>query len=74
MLKSMFVSFSFGFSFSVNFYLMALIWCAWIALEPTSANCSRAWVSPIGRVSWGLSMAIYSSRRLRGSPAAFYGF
>jgi alginate O-acetyltransferase complex protein AlgI len=35
MLKSMFVSFSFGFSFSVNFYLMALIWCAWIALEPT---------------------------------------
>jgi hypothetical protein len=35
MLKSMFVDFSFGFSFSVNFYLMALIWCAWIALEPT---------------------------------------
>jgi hypothetical protein len=34
MLKSMFVSFSFGFSFSVNFYLMALIWCVWIALEP----------------------------------------
>jgi hypothetical protein len=35
MLKSMFLSFSFGFSFSVNFYLMALIWCLWIALEPT---------------------------------------
>src|SRR4029077_8631135 len=34
MLKSMFVSFSFGFSFSVNFYLMALIWCVWIELEP----------------------------------------
>ncbi len=34
MLKSMFVNFSFGFSFSVNFYLMALIWCLWIALEP----------------------------------------
>jgi hypothetical protein len=34
MLKSMFVSFSFGLSFSVNFYLMVLIWCAWIALEP----------------------------------------
>src|SRR5262249_29150129 len=35
MLKSMFVSFSFGFSFSVNFYLMMSIWCMWIALEPT---------------------------------------
>jgi alginate O-acetyltransferase complex protein AlgI len=35
MLKSMFGSFSFGFSFSVNFYLMVLIWCVWIALEPT---------------------------------------
>ena len=35
MLKSMFGGFSFGFSYSVNFYLMALFWCAWIALEPT---------------------------------------
>jgi alginate O-acetyltransferase complex protein AlgI len=34
MLKSMFVGFSFGFSYSVNFYLMALVWCLWIALEP----------------------------------------
>jgi D-alanyl-lipoteichoic acid acyltransferase DltB (MBOAT superfamily) len=35
MLKSMFGCFSFGFSYSVNFYLMALFWCVWIALEPT---------------------------------------
>jgi hypothetical protein len=34
MLKSMFVGFSFGFSYSVNFYLMALVWCLWIAIEP----------------------------------------
>jgi alginate O-acetyltransferase complex protein AlgI len=33
-LKSMFGNFSFGFSYSVNFYLMTLFWCAWIALEP----------------------------------------
>jgi alginate O-acetyltransferase complex protein AlgI len=34
MLKSMFGSFSFGFSYSINFYLIALFWCAWIAAEP----------------------------------------
>jgi alginate O-acetyltransferase complex protein AlgI len=34
MLKSMFVGFSFGFSYSVNFYLIALVWCLWIAIEP----------------------------------------
>ena len=73
MLKSMFVSFSFGFSFSVNFYLMALIWCAWIALEPTSANCSRSWASPIGRVSWAPQWLSSASCQLRGSPSAFYG-
>jgi alginate O-acetyltransferase complex protein AlgI len=38
MLKSMFGSYSFGFSYSVNFYLMVLIWCAWIALEPIFAK------------------------------------
>jgi hypothetical protein len=38
MLKSMFGNFSFGFSYSVNFYLMALLWCAWIALEPAFAK------------------------------------
>jgi alginate O-acetyltransferase complex protein AlgI len=34
MLKSMFSSFSFSFSYSVNFYLLTLIWSAWIAVEP----------------------------------------
>jgi alginate O-acetyltransferase complex protein AlgI len=34
MLKSMFGSFSSGFSYSINFYLMALVWCAWVAVEP----------------------------------------
>jgi D-alanyl-lipoteichoic acid acyltransferase DltB (MBOAT superfamily) len=34
MLKSMFGSFSFGFSYSINFYLIVLLWCAWIAAEP----------------------------------------
>jgi alginate O-acetyltransferase complex protein AlgI len=38
MLKSMFGNYSFGFSYSVNFYLMVLIWCAWIALEPIFAK------------------------------------
>jgi alginate O-acetyltransferase complex protein AlgI len=38
MLKSMFVSFSFGFSYSVNFYLMTILWCACIALEPFFYN------------------------------------
>jgi D-alanyl-lipoteichoic acid acyltransferase DltB (MBOAT superfamily) len=38
MLKSMFGGFSFGFSYSVNFYLMTLFWCAWLALEPTFAK------------------------------------
>jgi D-alanyl-lipoteichoic acid acyltransferase DltB (MBOAT superfamily) len=33
-LKSMFGQFSFGFSYSVNFYLITLFWCAWIAVEP----------------------------------------
>jgi D-alanyl-lipoteichoic acid acyltransferase DltB (MBOAT superfamily) len=34
MLQTMFFNFSFGFSYSVNFYLMVLAWCAWIAVEP----------------------------------------
>ena len=34
MLGSMFGDFSFGYSYSVNFYLMVLVWCAWIAIEP----------------------------------------
>jgi alginate O-acetyltransferase complex protein AlgI len=34
MLKSMFAKFSFGLSYSVNFYLLTLIWLAWIAVEP----------------------------------------
>jgi alginate O-acetyltransferase complex protein AlgI len=34
MLETMFVQFTFGFSYSVNFYLMVFFWCAWIALEP----------------------------------------
>jgi alginate O-acetyltransferase complex protein AlgI len=34
MLKSMFATFSFGLSYSVNFYLLTLIWLAWIAVEP----------------------------------------
>jgi D-alanyl-lipoteichoic acid acyltransferase DltB (MBOAT superfamily) len=38
MLGSMFGRFSFGFSYSVNFYLVALFWCAWIALEPGLAR------------------------------------
>ena len=38
MLWSMFGGLSFGFSYSVNFYLVTLIWCVWIALEPT---CSK---------------------------------
>ena len=46
MLKSMFVSFSFGFSFSVNFYLMALIWCVWIALEPTLSKLLARMAEP----------------------------
>jgi D-alanyl-lipoteichoic acid acyltransferase DltB (MBOAT superfamily) len=35
MLASMFGRFSAGYSYSVNFYLMVLVWCAWIAIEPT---------------------------------------
>ena len=59
MLKSMFgVSLS-GFSFSVNFYLMVLIWCVWIALEPTF-NKLLAWIGePIRRVSREPSTAIF---------------
>src|SRR5262245_17696985 len=34
MLEAMFGHFSFGFTYSVNFYLMVLFWCVWIALEP----------------------------------------
>jgi alginate O-acetyltransferase complex protein AlgI len=34
MLGSMFVRFSGGYSYSVNFYLMVLCWCVWIAFEP----------------------------------------
>jgi D-alanyl-lipoteichoic acid acyltransferase DltB (MBOAT superfamily) len=34
MLGSMFVRFSGGYSYSVNFYLMVAVWCVWIALEP----------------------------------------
>jgi D-alanyl-lipoteichoic acid acyltransferase DltB (MBOAT superfamily) len=35
MLGSMFGHFSFGYSYSVNFYLMVLVWCVWIMIEPT---------------------------------------
>jgi D-alanyl-lipoteichoic acid acyltransferase DltB (MBOAT superfamily) len=35
MLGTMFGHFVFGFSYSVNFYLMVLLWCGWILLEPT---------------------------------------
>jgi hypothetical protein len=34
MLESMFGHFSPGYSYSVNFYLMVLVWCGWIAIEP----------------------------------------
>lgn len=34
MLGTMFGRFSPGYSYSVNFYLMVLFWCAWIAVEP----------------------------------------
>lgn len=34
MLGSMFVHFSGGYSYSVNFYLMVAVWCVWIAIEP----------------------------------------
>jgi len=38
MLKSMFGQFTIGYSYSVNFYLMTLFWCAWIAIEPLFAT------------------------------------
>jgi alginate O-acetyltransferase complex protein AlgI len=38
MLKSMFASVTLGYSYSVNFYLMTLFWCVWIALEPLLAG------------------------------------
>jgi len=42
MLKSMFSYSSFGFSYSVNFYLLTLMWSAWIAVEPIfGALCGR---------------------------------
>ena len=34
MLESMFVRFSGGYSYSVNFYLMVAVWCLWVAIEP----------------------------------------
>ena len=34
MLGSMFGRLTPGYSYSVNFYLMVLVWCAWIAVEP----------------------------------------
>jgi hypothetical protein len=35
MLETMFGRFSLGISYSVNFYLMVLFWCAWVAFEPS---------------------------------------
>ena len=34
MLERMFIRFSGGYSYSVNFYLMVAFWCGWIAVEP----------------------------------------
>ena len=38
MLGSMFVRFSGGYSYSVNFYLMVAVWCVWIAIEPAAGR------------------------------------
>ena len=75
MLKSMFGGFSFGFSYSVNFYLMALFWCAWIALEPTFGKLLARMGDP-GRPGFvgAAERQSFASRRLRGSPSVFSGF
>jgi hypothetical protein len=75
MLTSMFGSFSFGFSYSVNFYLMVLVWCVWIALEPALGKV----VTRIGDPGSPSLVGALQSNLLRPvgyavAPTAVYGF
>jgi len=57
MLASMFVKFSFGFSYSVNFYLITLLCCGVCAAEPLLGKILRSPAGQLPGTAGGVEMA-----------------